>query len=1477
MKKGSFKAARKFFERRVDGPPGKSQRMMECSQSRQSTAWRDTLCRVPVPEKDCRYGILDGNARGVETGRRSGVALLIVLGMLVILSVIVIAFMSRVTTDLADSKGYQSQANVRMLADSAVNLVIAQIRQASTASNNAWISQPGLIRTYDTSGNPVTAYKLYSSSQMTVAGAFDPSAGADLPAGGNTWLSQPNLYTDMNSPVTSGTNLPVFPIIDGNALQSITQDGTTTLSYSTDGTNPDIQGFGTNPAAVGITYAPGSTPTAATNPVPMPVQWLYMLKDGTLLTATTSSGANVSVASGTTTPSASNPIVARVAFWTDDETSKVNINTASEGTFWDTPVCDTQPYPPYNGTTANVDVTRVYEWDLGMYQGAQKEYQRYPGHPATTCLSPVLGVWIRNALGYPLTGTLTTSQRQAFVNAITTITPRVADSGTASSMGGTQRALAVVTPDTDRLYATADELLYTPSRTIQNAAGTPTLSTGDPRPLVERTKFFLTADSKAPEQNLFNMPRIAIWPITKAQINSGTDTSRMTALDQLIAFCSTVGGTSTTTLPFYFTRQDPTSSTTDWGTRNAALYSYLQTLTGQAIPGFGGNFGTKYGADRNQILTEIFDYVRCTNLVDITASAGGAYTGPVGSGSAASGQVVPIVPGNGTRGFGRVATIPELALVILKTDTRIVSTDAEDTPETTNTIGGTSYTYTDTPHPNWKNVVQANIAKITSSGVTYTGPTLIGGNLSYDPTLKTQLQCALIPRLFSPMAGFPALYNDISIKFHPEISTIKLTDQSGTSVTPFASTAITMTGTGGAFLNPGGDNECKIGGDIGAMTMFVNNPTVIPPTSGTFIVNGTSVLSSTSASQTSGSPLVITSSTFSVDIYAPDIAKNGNIIQTLNFQFSGTVPIPKLAMSQKQTAIMTGTVQTGTSTTYAMQPIFPLPGGSPAGTRCANGAGILILNNNWLPTTTISNGDTVRSLVATSGSIKGDFRLLAMTGTVPASAFQMPPNATATVGATHSMRHSYLVTSQPGDTGGMWTNVQFGTLIQGGASAGYNNWGVPTYNTGICSYIPGGINGVFLTDSQGNSQDGDWDNGPAFVGDGPLLNKVDEGTDVIISSGSTEAPYVGLFAAGEGSLAQQSTFFSPNRQVSSPVMFGSLPTGVMAGKPWQTLLFHPPRSYFPGGASHPGAVSPPDHLLLDLFWMPVVEPYPISEPFATGGKINLNYQIAPFNYITRKTGLYAVLQSAKMIALDPNHVDYRPADNPPGTWPFSYFYKSMGTYQQGSSGGAGGGVNVSVRRNIDIDDTLRELDYRFNKNQPFISASEITTIPLIPADQTDPSGKSPYLNAGITNSDTTGPAGSIETKLAAFWNDDYVGDHTSQTGNFLTGDNSLERPYSSIYPRLTTRSNTYTVHVRVQSLKKNPFTGAASFINGEDQVTGEFRGSFVVERYLDPASAGFVDANGQTSSGGVPYTEASPNVTLGPYRFRVISSKQFAP
>jgi hypothetical protein len=130
-------------------------------------------------------------------------------------------------------------------------------------------------------------------------------------------------------------------------------------------------------------------------------------------------------------------------------------------------------------------------------------------------------------------------------------------------------------------------------------------------------------------------------------------------------------------------------------------------------------------------------------------------------------------------------------------------------------------------------------------------------------------------------------------------------------------------------------------------------------------------------------------------------------------------------------------------------------------------------------------------------------------------------------------------------------------------------------------------------------------------------------------------------------------------------------------------------------------------------------------------------------------------------------------------------------------------------------------------------------------------------------------ADTIDNKLATFWmaNGSNHNPGTAyngfSTGHILTGDNSLEKPYARIYPRLTTKSNTYTVHVRVQSIQKVPGSVEPADIVDEekDRVTGEFRGSFVVERYLDPNTDTFDE------------TSTDP---LGPYKFRVVSSKQFA-
>jgi len=301
------------------------------------------------------------------------------------------------------------------------------------------------------------------------------------------------------------------------------------------------------------------------------------------------------------------------------------------------------------------------------------------------------------------------------------------------------------------------------------------------------------------------------------------------------------------------------------------------------------------------------------------------------------------------------------------------------------------------------------------------------------------------------------------------------------------------------------------------------------------------------------------------------------------------------------------------------------------------------------------------------------------------------------------------------------------------------------------------------------------------------------------------------------------------RQICSPVALGTLPTGVKAGTPWQTLLFCPNPL---AGSGHKGFASPPDHLFLDLFWMPAAEPYPMSEPLATAGKINLNYQIAPFTYITRKTGLHAVLKATKITAIQKQY-----ADN----------YKSM--YGMCNA-------NAHTRFDINVPETLAGFDARFSANSPFRSASEICEMFLVPK-QSSPA--------------TTG----LPTTLAAmpaWWSG-----RTASTDPALTGDNSREAPYNQIYPRVTTRSNTFQVHYKVQSLEQKPGATASAGSTDWFFVQGEFQGSAVIERYLDAADSRLTDAYLSAMETESIGTSGYQGGGLPPYKWRILLNRQFVP
>ena len=55
--------------------------------------------------------------------------------------------------------------------------------------------------------------------------------------------------------------------------------------------------------------------------------------------------------------------------------------------------------------------------------------------------------------------------------------------------------------------------------------------------------------------------------------------------------------------------------------------------------------------------------------------------------------------------------------------------------------------------------------------------------------------------------------------------------------------------------------------------------------------------------------------------------------------------------------------------------------------------------------------------------------------------------------------------------------------------------------------------------------------------------------------------------------------------------------------------------------------------------MPTVEPFPISDPFSTMGKVNLNYEMMPFTHVKRATALHAVLKSERLLAIPNQNAD----------------------------------------------------------------------------------------------------------------------------------------------------------------------------------------------------------------------------------------------
>ena len=1467
-------------------------------------------------------------------GQRS-VAIVSVLILVVLITAVVLGFLITSGLEQTSSRSYKASSSNRLMADTAINLVQGEINEATSQGMNfAWASQPGAIRVYDNTGALSKIYKLYSAQNLTVtsASAMDTASTA---AGANdmpplTWSSDPALWVDLNASASDSQGNTHYPIL-----------------------NP-TQASGVDGFSIGTTQG-----IASTTSVPMPVQWLYVLQNGQIIAPDTGgNGTALTFGNASVQPSAANPIVGRIAYWADDETCKVNVNTAggdgvlsgtdptpiANATFWDTP-----------RYVAGDEVTNAW------YQPQAGEYQRYPGHPGTVALNNIL-----NGLGWNLGAAPSSS--------FYTVTPRYALGGSAAATIpiGTTNTIPVNASPANRLYPSIAEMLFTNNGTTDRAQSFLNQNNVATRQKIETARFFLTAHSQAPEVTLFGQPRISIWPewsTTTTANSAGNLPGSRTPIDKVLAFTATVPGTTPSS--YYFTRSDNTSDSVDINlvesngqSRNQMLLNYLDYFTSQSVPGYGSSFWTKYTkTGTRQILTEIFDYIRTINEADTSQLSGAtvannpweycntngwsgykneggqyeiaptvingttltgtilsSWTAPGYQGFAAYPRLTDIaiqfigmsrgmVPPNSTFGTNyslctnfpstSALPIPMYAGYSFSGNTFLFGTgDSGTDPNNTNNASSTVNTCTQWTNGNWASPIyppnSTNIWYATTS--TTTGPPghqtttttpppityyVAPGNVIAGSTSTTAVQAFIHMGFIQPSQMLISDGASGAGSVHPyleaEISGLNaFTIASGITGTPYGmgftkdDIQVLNSDQGGGYFS-GSWDDINFSNDFASKAL--GNGLMTSGGTGQFVNCFFSKIIPLSINPATGTgTMIFTGAPITVKLYdgagnsptANPSSTAARLVQTYTINFGKsagsyvtTLPIPTVLPSgayknlSPYAALVAGPAG-------ALTNLFPNVGPEVA---ISNPKSPDPWDRFWFPPSSVESGGDYNSGVIQPGDVVqgmilspqwSDMRMLAISS-VPAAAFTTHPNWGNSTLPLQAWAYGLTGGEEPYYSQIGTTNTSIPTFAgsTGNPSLSYVPGVLNPYATNYVNvsgspfsqyapHVAANVTPTYILANFGtHGQLMDWDTGIANLLDGPWVNKVDEGQwETIV--GHT-LPY---YTFGSGTAATGAAFFSPNREVSSPGVFGSLSTGVdpTGANPqsWRTLLFRPNPGHF-------GATSPADHLMLDLFWMPQAEPYAISEPFSSAGKINLNYQIQPFTYITRNTALRAILNTQKI------------ADMPSSA---GLTYKGLinNNTQPNAIAGASS-YTKNARYPLNIAATLQQFDDKFNganisgansSTTPdiFRSASQICEMYLVP---------NANVNGGTYS--TSGGAGTFATD----WYD-------GKTYG-LVGDNVREKPYSNIYGLVTTKSNTFTTYYTVQSLK-NASVNQATWNESTGTVLGEYRGSTTLERYIDPNQSlpDFAASPGSNTLDG-----NAPAGVLSYYKWRVVENHQFAP
>jgi hypothetical protein len=233
------------------------------------------------------------NPHFVRQARQRGVALVTTVIVVAVLAVVAVAFMQSTTVDRFSSRSVANYTQAKLAAEAAAaagQAMVADLIKRYPDSVTVWQD----IGSGAPNGRNNEATVLYVRA---LTSATNLGASPALSGGAVTLLAQPLVSRVGSSPEVLETNLLTFSNLP-SALPFAGDNSTTVNLNATNTARP--QSF------IGSRSSPPEGPpvTAA--------QWIYLSK----LPGPTNSN---------------NPVVARYAFWVEDESFKVNINTASNG------------------------------------------------------------------------------------------------------------------------------------------------------------------------------------------------------------------------------------------------------------------------------------------------------------------------------------------------------------------------------------------------------------------------------------------------------------------------------------------------------------------------------------------------------------------------------------------------------------------------------------------------------------------------------------------------------------------------------------------------------------------------------------------------------------------------------------------------------------------------------------------------------------------------------------------------------------------------------------------------------------------------------------------------------------------------------------------------------------------------------------------------------------------------------------------